>query len=158
VGAKHTALRDAPPEGPLGAQALKCDLAKRALGYCIARGAEKYMAQISDKQELLGGLADCIILIYAMDSAITRARQLVGARGEEAAGIAVAMTQLFVAQAHERVFDLVREMLMWMHQTEEWEQAVAEVNLYYELSRVNTFSLRRQVARHVIDRGGYVLT
>ncbi len=36
------------------------------------------------------------------------------------------MTQLFVAQAHERAFDLVRETLMWMHHTEEWEKAVAE--------------------------------
>jgi hypothetical protein len=68
------------------------------------------------------------------------------------------MTQLFVAQAHERVFDLVREMLMWMHQSEEWEKAVAEVNLYYELTRVNTFSLRRQVAKHVIERGDYGIT
>ncbi len=146
------------PDGPLGAQRAKCDLAKRAVGYVIARGAEKYQAQISEKQELLGALADCLILVYAMDSAITRALQLVAASGEAAALIPTAMTQLFVAQAHERVFDLVREMLMWMHQPEAWEVAVAEVNQYYELSRVNTFSLRRQIARHVIERGGYELT
>jgi alkylation response protein AidB-like acyl-CoA dehydrogenase len=91
-----------------------------------------------------------------MDSAITRAAQLHQA-GDAGATIATAMAQLFVAQAHEKVFDLVREMLMWMSQGEEWERGVAEVNLYYELSRVNTFSLRRQVARHVLERGEYQL-
>src|SRR6185503_14535754 len=127
----------------------------RAVGYAIARGAEKYLEQIQDKQELLGGLADCLILVYAMDSAVTRAGQRLSGAGEAAAQTHIAMAQLFVAQAHERVFDLVREMLMWMSQGAEWEKGVAEVNQYYELSRVNTFSLRRQVARHMIERGGY---
>jgi alkylation response protein AidB-like acyl-CoA dehydrogenase len=143
-------------DGPLRAARAKCDRANRATIFGIARGAEKYLEQIAEKQELLGGLADCLILTYAMDSAITRAVQLAEA-GDPGATIATAMAQLFVAQAHERVFDLVREMLMWMEQGEEWERGVAEVNLYYELSRVNTFSLRRQVARHMIDRGEYRL-
>ena len=145
------------PSEPLAAARRKTDLAKRATIFAVARGAEKYLEQIAEKQELLGGLADCLILVYAMDSAVTRAGQLATA-GDAGAPIAGAMAQLFVAQAHERVFDLVREMLMWMEKDEAWERGVAEVNLYYELSRVNTFSLRRQVARHVIERGGYQLT
>ncbi len=92
-----------------------------------------------------------------MDSAITRAGQILAQQGEQAAQIPIAMTQLFVAQAHERAFDLIREMLMWMSQGAEWEKEIAEVNRYYELSRVNTFSLRRQVARHMLERGGYAL-
>src|SRR6186713_1929105 len=46
-------------EGPLGPANTKCDRAKRATTFAIARGAEKYLEQISEKQELLGGLADC---------------------------------------------------------------------------------------------------
>jgi alkylation response protein AidB-like acyl-CoA dehydrogenase len=147
----------AVPPGPLGSQQQKVDRAKRAVGYGIAKGVERYMQQIADKQELLGVLADGLILVYAMDSAVTRALQLVAERGEAAAQIPIAMTQLFVATAHERVFDLVREMLMWMNQGATWEKDLAEVNQYYELTRVNTFSLRRQIARHVIDRDGYAL-
>ncbi len=145
------------PEGVLAIERRKCDYAKRAVAFGASLGAQKYLNALSDKQELLGVLADCLILIYAMDSSITRAGQLVAEKGEEAATIPIAMTRLFVAGAHERVFDLLREMLMWMEQEPEWKKLVRDVNTYYELTRVNTFSLRRQIAQHALSAGGYSL-
>ncbi|MEP6655129.1 MAG: acyl-CoA dehydrogenase family protein, partial [Myxococcales bacterium] len=108
------------PDGPLGMERRKCDFAKRAVSYAASLGVQKYMQGITDKQELLGVLADCLIQIYAMDSAITRTLQIVALKGPEAAAIPLAMTQLFVAKAHGQVFDSLREMLMWMSQDEEW--------------------------------------
>jgi alkylation response protein AidB-like acyl-CoA dehydrogenase len=144
-------------EGTLGRERNKCDYAKRAIVYAASLGVQKYMTQIQDKQELLGGLADCMILTFGMDSAITRTLQLIKEQGEEKARIPLCMTQLFVAKAHEEVFDLVREMLMWMSQEEEWGREVRDVNTYYTLDRVNTFSLRRKIALHTIEAGGYAL-
>ena len=145
------------PAGPLGLERQKCDFAKRAVAYAASLGVQKYMQGISDKQELLGVLADCLIHIFAMDSAITRTLQLIRAQGEAASAIPVAMTQLYVAQAHEQVFDGLREMLMWMSVDEEWGREVRDVNSYYDLSRVNTFSLRRKIALHTIEAGQYKL-
>ena len=34
---------------------------------------------------------------------------------------------------------------------------IRDVNSYYNLERVNTFSLRRRIAIHVIEAGGYAL-
>jgi alkylation response protein AidB-like acyl-CoA dehydrogenase len=145
----------AVPAGPLGLERQKCNFAKRAVSYGASLGVQKYMQGISDKQELLGVLADCLIQIFAMDSAISRTLQLIAARGEEASTIPIAMTQLFVANAHEQVFDWLREMLMWMSLDEEWGREVRDINSYYELTRVNTFSLRRKIALHAIEAGGY---
>jgi alkylation response protein AidB-like acyl-CoA dehydrogenase len=145
------------PDGPLGRERKQCDYAKRAIVYVASLGVQKYMTQISDKQELLGGLADCMILTFGMDSAISRTMQIIQAVGEEKARIPVCMTQLFVAKAHEEVFDLVREMLMWMSQEEEWGREVRDINTYYNLERVNTFSLRRKIALHTLEAGGYAL-
>jgi alkylation response protein AidB-like acyl-CoA dehydrogenase len=145
------------PAGPLGLERQKCDFAKRAVAYAASIGVQKYMAQISEKQELLGVLADCLIWIYAMDSAITRTLQLVESRGEDRAQVPLWMTQLYVAQAHERVFDSLREMLMWVSQDEEWGREIRDINTYYALSRVNTFSLRRKIAKHTIEAGGYAI-
>ena len=145
------------PEGPLGLERQKCNFAKRAVAYAASLGVQKYMQGISDKQELLGVLADSLIQIFAMDSAITRSLQMVAARGEAAADIPICMTKLFVAQAHEKVFDGLREMLMWMSEDEEWGREIRDINTYYELTRVNTFSLRRKIAKHVIEAGGYAL-
>jgi alkylation response protein AidB-like acyl-CoA dehydrogenase len=143
------------PDGPLGLERQKCDFAKRAVAYGASLGVQKYMQKISEKQELLGALADCLIQIFAMDSAITRTLQLIRSRGEEASRIAVCMTQLFVAKSYASVFEMLREMLMWMSQAEEWGREVRDINSYYELHRVNTFSLRRKIALHAIEVGGY---
>ena len=78
-------------------------------------------------------------------------------RGDAASQTVLNMTQLFVAQAHERVFDALREMLMWTSPEDEWDRGVRDINNYYSLSRVNTFSLRRKIARHTIEAGGYAL-
>jgi alkylation response protein AidB-like acyl-CoA dehydrogenase len=147
----------AVPAGPLGLERQKCDFAKRAVAYGASLAVQKYMQDISEKQELLGALADCLIWIFAMDSAVTRTLQLVQSRGEERSQVPLWMTQLFVSQYHEKVFDLLREMLMWVSQDEEWGRGIRDVNTYYALSRVNTFSLRRKIARHTIEAGGYAL-
>ncbi len=143
--------------GALGLERQKCDFAKRAVAYAASLAVQKYLQQISDKQELLGALADALINVYAMDSAITRSLQLVAAQGEEKSRVPLWMTQLFVAQAHEKVFDGLREMLMWISQDEEWGREIRDINNYYSLWRVNTFSLRRKIALHMIDAGGYAL-
>ena len=86
------------PDGPLGRERKKCDFAKRAIAYGASLGVQKYMQAISEKQELLGVLADCLILIFAMDSAITRTLQLIAAKGEATSQVPLCMTQLFVRQ------------------------------------------------------------
>ncbi|HEY2904122.1 MAG TPA: acyl-CoA dehydrogenase family protein [Polyangia bacterium] len=148
--------RQVPP-GPLGREQRQCNFAKRAVAYAASLGVQKYMQGISEKQELLGVLADCLIQIYAMDSAITRTLQLTRTKGEEKSRIPTFMTQLFVAQSYESVFHHLREMLMWMSQDEEWGREIRDINSYYQLERVNTFSLRRKIALHVLESGGYAL-
>ncbi len=115
------------------------------------------MQGISEKQELLGVLADALIGIYAMDSAVTRTLQLIESQGEARSTIPISMTQLIVARHHEQLFDSLREMLMWVSQDEEWGKGIRDINSYYALHRVNTFSLRRKIAKHVIESGGYAL-
>jgi alkylation response protein AidB-like acyl-CoA dehydrogenase len=154
--ADPTKISTALDDGPLALERQKCDFSKRAVTYAASLAVQKYMTSISDKQELLGVLADALILVYAMDSAITRALQLTKV-SEEKGRIPTLMTQLFVSQAHERIFDGLREMLMWMSQDEEWGGQIRDINNYYALSRVNTFSLRRKIAKHVIEAGGYAL-
>jgi alkylation response protein AidB-like acyl-CoA dehydrogenase len=145
------------PEGPLGVERRRVDSAKRAVAYAASIAVQKYMQAISEKQELLGVLADSLIWIYAMDSAVTRTRQLIESQGEARSQIPIFMTQLIVAQYHEDLFDSLREMLMWISQDEEWGRGLRDINNYYVLTRVNTFSLRRKIAKHMIESGGYTL-
>jgi alkylation response protein AidB-like acyl-CoA dehydrogenase len=145
------------PPAPLSLERQRTDFAKRAVAYGASIAVQKYLQGISEKQELLGVLADCLIWIFAMDSAVTRTLRIIESKGEAKSQVPIWMTQLYVAQAHEKVFDSLREMLMWMSQDAEWGPQIRDINTYYTLSRVNTFSLRRKIAKHVIDAGGYAL-
>jgi len=145
------------PAGPLGRERQKCDFAKRAVAYGASLGVQKYMQKISDKQELLGVLADCLIDLYAMDSTITRTLQFIASQGEEKSAIPIAITQLYVSHTHEVVFDRLREMLMWMSEDAAFDRGISDINHYYSLDRVNTFSLRRRIAKHMLENGGYAL-
>src|SRR5262249_4608860 len=102
------------PDELLGRERKKVDFAKRAIVYGASLGVQKYMQKSYEKQELLGVPADCMILTFGMDSALSRTLQLMASQGEEKTHIPIYMTQLFIAKAHEQVFDLLREMLMWM--------------------------------------------
>ena len=67
----------------------------------------------------------------------------------------MAMTQLYVAQAHEQVFGGLREMLMWMSLDEEWGREVRDVNSYYDLDpREHVLAAPEDRAAH--DRGGAI--
>ena len=145
------------PPAPLSLERQRCDFAKRAVAYGMSIAVQKYLQGISEKQELLGVLADCLISIFAMDSAVTRTLRLIERQGEQKSQVPIWMTQLYVAQAHEKVFDSLREMLMWISQDEQWGREIRDINTYYVLNRVNTFSLRRKIAKHVIEAGGYAL-
>jgi len=135
------------PDGPLGREKKKCDFAKRAIAYGASLGVQKYMQAISEKQELLGVLADCIILTFGMDSAIVRTQQIIAAKGEAASQVPLYMTQLFVAKAHEQVFDMLREMMMWMSQDEEWGREMRDINIPTGLD----FSLAPPSARPEVE-------
>ena len=56
--------------------------------------------ELADQQEIVGALADCIMEVYAMESAILRTEKLMAARGEAAARQAIALTQYYAAKAH----------------------------------------------------------
>ena len=92
-----------------------------------------------------------------MDSAIARTLQLIAAKGEAGAEIPICHDAAVRREGLRAGVRLLREMMMWMSQEEEWGREVRDVNNYYNLDRVNTFSLRRKIAKHVIEAGGYAL-
>jgi len=100
-----------------------------------------------------------IVGVYDRTDDAAQATELIGNHAylDESRIMGRDSAQLFVAKAHEQVFDMLREMLMWMSQDEEWGREMRDINNYYNLDRINTFSLRRKVAKHVIEAGGYAL-
>ena len=77
--------------------------AKKLALFAAGAASQKYMQAIADQQEVMGALADCIMEVYAMESCMLRAEKLIAAKGEAAAGQAVAMTRYYSAKAMQTI-------------------------------------------------------
>src|ERR1700735_2048054 len=77
--------------------------AKKLGLFAAGAATQKYMQAIQDTQESMGAIADMTIETYAMESAVLRAQKIVQTKGEDGAALPVAMTQVYLTQALEKV-------------------------------------------------------
>ena len=76
--------------------------AKKLALFTAGAASQKYMNALADQQEVMADLADIIIQVYALESALLRARKLKD-RSLPLADTAVAMVQLYAAKAMDIV-------------------------------------------------------
>jgi butyryl-CoA dehydrogenase len=105
----------------------------------------------------MGALADCIIEIYAMESAILRTEKLVAGRGAAAARQALAMTDYYVANAFPKIELAARKVLAAAADGDTLRTQMAILRRLAKYEPADTIALSRQIARHVIDTGRYAL-
>ena len=67
--------------------------------------------KIESEQEVMMNLADLMIEIYAAESVILRTEKLVGLRGEEACQPQIAMTQVYLFEAVEKIQTAAKEAI-----------------------------------------------
>jgi alkylation response protein AidB-like acyl-CoA dehydrogenase len=87
----------------LGWEVFFAEAAKKLALYTANAAVQRFMTNLKDEQEILIGLSDQLIEIYAMDSTVARALQFHGL-GQEAIARAV------VADGYHRVLDLARRL------------------------------------------------
>src|SRR6185437_12422307 len=90
-------------EGPLAAEVDLLARAKKLTLFAAGIATQKYMAKISDEQEVMGAIADMVMEVYAMESAILRAQKIVAGKGTAAAEIPVVLARIYAAGAIEKV-------------------------------------------------------
>jgi butyryl-CoA dehydrogenase len=125
--------------------------------FVAGAATQKYMQQIADEQEVMGAIADMIIEVFAMESAILRAEKMVAGQGSEAAAIPVAMARIYADKAMSSIELSARKVIA---AAAEGDALRTQLTILRRLSKhdsADTISLRRQVARHFIQAGKYSL-
>ena len=144
-------------EGALGEERKLVAQAKK-LGLLVAGAAtQKYMQAIQDQQEIMGAIADLTIETYAMESAVLRAQKLSETRGEAAAGLAIAMTRVYLSQAFEKVESAARRVIAAVADGDMLRTQLAILRRLAKYEPFNTIELRQQIAERMIERGKYML-
>src|SRR5579864_578281 len=118
---------------------------------------QKYMQAIQEQQELMGAIANMAMEAYAMESVLLRARKLAAQHGETGAAHAIAMTQVHMAGAMERVESAARKVIAAVSEGDTLRSYMAVLRRLGKHEPYNTVALRQKIAHKVIEAGKYVV-
>jgi butyryl-CoA dehydrogenase len=137
-------------EGPLAAEYDLLAAAKKLTLFTAGAATQRYMQKLADEQEVMGALSDMIISVYTMESAILRADKI-------GAGVAIAMARIHAAQAFDTLERAARTIIAAVAEGDMARTQFAILRRLAKHDPADIIALRRQVARHAIDAGKYIL-
>ncbi len=125
--------------------------------FLMAAGAalQKYRDRLADQQEVIGALADIVLDIYPMESALLRAQKSVAARGKDSSGAIVAAAQVLLQDGAARVEANARTALAASVEGDMLRTQLAVLRRMVKREPADTIGLRRTVADAVLNANGY---
>src|SRR5690606_11798574 len=101
--------------------------------------------KIEDEQEIMMNLADVMIEIYAAESGILRTEKLVGLKGQEACANQIAMAQVYLSKAVDKINAAAKEAIGAFTKGDEQKVMLMGLKRFTKADLVNTKELRRQI-------------
>jgi hypothetical protein len=114
------------------------------------------MQAIEQEQEFIDYLANLLIDLYAIDSALARATQAVR-RGDENSTVHVKLAQLATWLAFSRIRLNLDQMIMTNMNEDQVEKELTRVRAYLGDYLLNGVALQRELATTVVEKQGYPL-
>ncbi|MGH2348486.1 MAG: acyl-CoA dehydrogenase family protein [bacterium] len=148
-------LGDGLGGGPLADEAHAVAMVKKAALLVAGVAVQKYMETIENEQEVLAGLADLVIEVFAMESALLRARRAVERDGADAAALKIAMVRCYVNDALGRVDASAKTVLAAAEEGDVLRTQLAGLRRFLRYTPVNTVALKRQIADRLVAQGRY---
>ncbi len=136
----------------IGQEIRAAEVAKRVIAYTARVLIERELASLKDKQQHLEILANMIIDCYAMDSVVNRTRLLLGHGTPEDDELRLAMTNVFVSSANERVIDGARRLLVNELEGEELRKHLALEAIVPHMP-IRTIAVKTRIAEALVARG-----
>ena len=131
--------------------------ARKITLFAAGVASQRYVTDLQDQQEVMADLADMISQIYALESAILRARKLADAKRSTATA-AAAMTGLVADEALSAVELAARRILAACADGDMLHTQLALLRRLARVTSFDTVALSRAVARHCIDVEKYPLS
>src|SRR5437879_2211057 len=144
-------------EGPLADERRLVAKAKKLGLFAAGAATQKYMQAIQDQQEVMGAIADVVIETYAMETAVLRTQKLIENNGEAASELQIAMTQVYLSQAMEKIEAAARKVIAAVADGDMMRTQMAILRRLAKHEPFNTIAARQKIAQRVIDAGKYVV-
>ncbi len=134
------------------------DVLKKLKKVFLMVGGKAAMAlqdKIESEQEIMMNLADVMIEIYAVESTILRTEKLVSIQGEEASKHQIAMAQVYLAEAVDKITAAAKEAIGSFTKGDEQKVMLMGLKRFTKMDLVDTKTLRRAIADYMIEKGVY---
>ena len=145
-------------EGILAKEKNMVSMAKKIGLLSAGAAAQKYMEKLAGHQEIVALIAEIIIEIFAMESALLRTMKKVQKEGEDASKIQLAATCVYVNDSFARVDLLARQIFAAISEGEELRTQLMALKKLARHTPINTIALRREIAESIIPVARYHLT
>ncbi|WP_200975211.1 acyl-CoA dehydrogenase family protein [Echinicola sp. 20G] len=119
------------------------------------KAAMVLQAKIEEEQEIMMNLADIMIEIYAVESALLRTEKRVGIQGETACKQQIAMVQVYLSEAVDKINAAGKEAIAAFTSGDEQKVMLMGLKRFTKMDPVNTKELRRQIADDMMGKGKY---
>ena len=146
-----------PLEGHLAAERTIVANAKKAGLMVSGAAVQKYMMNLEQEQEIMGAMANMIIEVFAMESAVLRTLKLIERNGESASQNAINMTRAYIAGSVDKVESEAKRVLAACAEGDTLRTQMAILRRMFKHEPVNSVEARKQVAAKVIEAGKYVV-
>jgi alkylation response protein AidB-like acyl-CoA dehydrogenase len=132
--------------------------AKKLGLFAAGAATQKYMQAMEEQQEIMGAIADMVIEIYAMETAVLRSAKIAAAKGESVAALPIAITRVYLSQSIEKIESAARKIITAVADGDMLRMQLAILRRLGKHQPYNTIELRQQIAQKVIERGRYSIT
>ena len=133
----------------LAREAEVLEIAKKIALFAAGVASQRFMAALEEQQEVMADLADMIAQVYALESALLRARKLAVA-GKAAADVAASMTGLLAEETMGLAEQAARRVLAASADGDLLRTQLAILKRLARFTPADTVALSRGVARHCI--------
>jgi alkylation response protein AidB-like acyl-CoA dehydrogenase len=128
--------------------------AKKIALFAAGVASQRFMAALEEQQEVMADLADMIAQVYALESALLRARKLAAA-GKASAEVAAAMTGLLAEETMALAEQAARRVLAASGEGDLLRTQLAILKRLARYTPADTVALSRAVARQCIQLERY---
>ena len=116
---------------------------------------QKHMQNIDREQEILENLSNLVIVIYAMESALLRAKKTAANRGETAAQMQIEMTQAYFRDVWGDLEAWAKETLLAVSEGDTLRTQLSILKKLLRMPPVNTIALKRSIAERIVAAEQY---
>ncbi|KMK77583.1 acyl-CoA dehydrogenase family protein [Alkalihalobacillus pseudalcaliphilus] len=136
---------------PLEREVAVVENSKKLFLLIAGTAAQKYQEKIQDEQEMLANVADIVLEIFQMESAVARTQKMIERVGEEKAQKYILMTELYCHEGLVKIEALAKETISNVESGDTLRTMLSIVRKLTKTNPINAIQTKRAIAKYLME-------